>query len=859
MLPLLFDWLDRHPSSYWLIVSGPTLLLLVWTAWAARADRRPPAAPAENRAWGAFVLLLFLLAWRWPWLLHPQQFSPDESQHVAGILTLADDPVFFRSVDGSTAGPLNFYLPLPLGLLLGRIDYFTVRLAGLLLVWGTLFFCHRAAVRLAGVTPARLGLLPAAFFYATTTDWEFLHYSTEHAPLFLFSLCLWSLAQVPAAKCPTGWLVTAGVAAGLSPWAKLQIGPLSAVLVVAGLWQIASTAAPGRTRWRQGLILCLSTLAPTVLAVILLAPFGLVETAYLRYVHQNLFYVHEGQLEPGSVQRLAQLAWASRWFPVFAAGPLLLAATAGLIALGRFRPVSRLYLGGAALTAVAVLSVVLPGRPFQHYLLLLVIPVMLWGITAAHELWGHFHGSGARRVLVPALLLLGTGPLILLRLAQPVPSMFGLFAEFQRHPRLEADALIHDLAQPGDQLALWGYAPQVYAATGLAQGTRDSYSYWSIAPSSRRDTYRAVFLEDLRRNRPAFFVDAVGPGSHYYPDRERQGHGTFPELADYVAAHYQPVAARQNLHIYVRRDLLAERTRTSPEFRAALRRASADPAADISPEALTAVNGRREMLGDGPVIILAPPASLSCELSGTERELQLDYGFHPLAAAARASDGANLVVEIVSPDHPAQPVFRRFLEAVAPPGVTPDNRLGIPLPPFPPRSRLVLATDPGPANRSDWDWIYVSRLRLRRSPAYLPAQFPGFNRAPESATAATTYRMGAPGVELLMQHAPAQNVFRLNGNERTLTFAFGLLDGAYAGANRTDGAIFRVERHRGAARPVVLFERRLDPLAHPADRGRQQCSLPLVDVAPDDRLVVVIDPAGHAAWDWTYLAELTLE
>ncbi|MDI1250363.1 MAG: hypothetical protein PSV13_15980, partial [Lacunisphaera sp.] len=395
--------------------------MLIWTAWPVRADRQPGTAPAENRAWGALVLLLFLLAWRWPWLLYAYQFSPDESQHVAGILTLADDPVFFRSVDGSTAGPLNFYLPLPLGLLLGRIDYFSVRLAGLLLVWGTLFFCHRAAVRLAGVTLARLGLLPAAFFFAATTDWEFLHYSTEHAPVFLFSLCLWSLAQVPSAKHPTGWLVAAGVAAGLSPWAKLQIGPLSAVLVAGGLWQIAATAAPGRTRWRQGLILSLSTLAPTVLAVILLAPFGLVATAYQRYVHQNLFYVGESQLDTGALQQLAQLAWASRWFPVFAAGPLLLAATAGLIALGRSRPVGRLYLGGAVLTAVAVLCVVLPGRPFQHYLMLLVIPVTLWGIMAARELREPLAGAGARLGLALGLLLLGAGPLLLLRLSHPVP------------------------------------------------------------------------------------------------------------------------------------------------------------------------------------------------------------------------------------------------------------------------------------------------------------------------------------------------------------------------------------------------------------------------------------------------------
>ncbi|MDI1249165.1 MAG: hypothetical protein PSV13_09910, partial [Lacunisphaera sp.] len=444
-------------------------------------------------------------------------------------------------------------------------------------------------------------------------------------------------------------------------------------------------------------------------------------------------------------------------------------------------------------------------------------------------------------------------------LSHPEPAMFGLFAEFRRHPRFEVEELILGLSQPGDKLALWGYAPSVYAATGLAQGTRDSYSYWSIAPSDQRDTYRAVFLADMERNRPALFVDAVGPGSRYYPDRERQGHGTFPALAAFISAHYQPVASRLNFRIYVRRDLWTERSRTSPQFQAALRRARGNLTANISPETLTVTNVRREKLGHDPVIILPPPATVSCELTGTERELRLEYGFHPLAVAARASDGANLRIEILAPDHPPQPVFQRFLNPVATTGARTVDTITIPLPPFPPHARLVLSTDPGPADRSDWDWIYISHLQFHRHPAYLPTQFPGFNRAPESAAATASFHHGSPDNRVLMQHAPARNTFRLTGNEHHLAFAFGLLDGAYAGTNRTDGAIFRVERHRGSAGPVVLFERRLDPLAHPADRGRQHCSLPLADVAPDDRLVVLIDPAGNAAWDWTYLTDLTLE
>jgi hypothetical protein len=60
-------------------------------------------------------------------------------------------------------------------------------------------------------------LLAAALFFAATTDWEFLHYSTEHAPLFLFSLSLLSLVQSRFSRHPVRWLLAAGFFAGLSP------------------------------------------------------------------------------------------------------------------------------------------------------------------------------------------------------------------------------------------------------------------------------------------------------------------------------------------------------------------------------------------------------------------------------------------------------------------------------------------------------------------------------------------------------------------------------------------------------------------------------------------------------------------
>src|SRR5882724_7824274 len=100
----LFLWLDTHPAAYWVGCIGCTLALgAVIIAEVRRTD-----SPARKKDWGfALLLLVCLLAWRWPPLLYNQELNPDEAQLIAGAVTLAHDPVFWRSVDGGTAGPLD--------------------------------------------------------------------------------------------------------------------------------------------------------------------------------------------------------------------------------------------------------------------------------------------------------------------------------------------------------------------------------------------------------------------------------------------------------------------------------------------------------------------------------------------------------------------------------------------------------------------------------------------------------------------------------------------------------------------------------------------------------------------------------
>ena len=107
-------------------------------------------------------------------------------------------------------------------------------------------------------------------------------------------------------------------------------------------------------------------------------------------------------------------------------------------------------------------------------------------------------------------------------------------------------------------MAVWGWNCHLYVEAGLPQATREAVSERQIRESDQRDTYyRPRYLEDIRSNRPTFFVDAVGKGSFSFQDRTVDAHETFPELADYINAHYTLLRDLESMRIFVRNDRIA--------------------------------------------------------------------------------------------------------------------------------------------------------------------------------------------------------------------------------------------------------------------------------------------------------------
>jgi len=567
MLSSLLTWLDASPAHYgsaaWIAFAA-----VVAVAFAGFFSARARAWWRHPALFGA-LLLLAVLAFRWPALLDNRQLNdPDESQLMAGALTLRHDPLFWRSVDGTTHGPLAEW-PLLVAPAVGHaLDYTAARTISVLFVWLAVLAAWAAFHRLFGDGPARLLVLPLLATHTFTHFWNFVQFGSEHAPAALLAAgCgLLITAWDRSGQRVILWrLFLAGLALGAVPFAKIQSLPIAAWAAGCGIFFVL--AAPG-SPWPRRL-LALATLALggfAVPAALLwwIRAHDLWADFWQSYIVNNLNYTNVRWFTwaqgPATLVTLGRDAWG---FNPFFLGSLAFSAAA-LFALPWFaRWHRRCAVFALGLVLASVYAVLAPGRSFMHYLQLTLFPVgLLVGVLAGGALAAFTESSPFARLApsrVRALwlaLFLGCGlvPQIVWRAREPQPFL-GRFAA--THGQLAPSAVSREIrqhAQPGEALAIWGWMPVFWVETGLVQGTRDGNASRQLDPTPDAPFYRARFLADLRRNDPPVVLDAVGENNFSYHDRPIFGHENCDELRDLLASRYRLAADLDGTRIYVRLD-----------------------------------------------------------------------------------------------------------------------------------------------------------------------------------------------------------------------------------------------------------------------------------------------------------------
>lgn len=503
-----------------------------------------------------FFLVVFgaILLLRWPEIIWPQGINLDEAQTFAQAMRFCAHPVPWRDVDGNTSGPLTsmlLSLPLRLG---APAAWPTARVV----LWAanclTLVFLY-LGLRVFGTrAEAQFVLTPVILFYAFALDPNFAHYSNETLPVLLISAGFFILAREWNASRPsrTG-LYFLGLIAGSLPFTKLQAGPLGFFLFATGLTCVIARhrgAGPrGKVCWSEVGVLCLGAATTSVLLLGWVAAAGAIHDFWISYILQSRAYT-EKISAAGRMANLRYLFTADSDFrPYFLCAILACAVLLGAFFTRKAGLSRRLFwplmfvLADGALTVICIL---MAGQAFLHYLLLLV-PVMAVFIGlvffAGKQLLNCGEGPGPERVARLPRWFLVTSVLVFIPQAlHSVQYVRDIAAVYPQSPAENISAVadcVRPATQPGDALAIWGWMPSYYVETGLIPATRDAVSDFAITAGPYRDYFRARFLADLERSRPAFIIDAVSDGAFLGPSwRRADAHEGFPELAAYIDENY---------------------------------------------------------------------------------------------------------------------------------------------------------------------------------------------------------------------------------------------------------------------------------------------------------------------------------
>jgi hypothetical protein len=220
-----------------------------------------------------------------------------------------------------------------------------------------------------------------------------------------------------------------------------------------------------------------------------------------------------------------------------------------------------------------------PARAFPHYLVFLIFPLAFVGVRIFARLLrvakppapsAGSNKPGRGKAVTPRPNPAAVRPaIVFVLLALAVPCFIrskSLKLAFQSEawmtapsafPECAACQLVNHFAKPGDPVTVWGWAAEFHVLTGTIPATRDPGMYLQMRPGPLRDYYRSRFLEDLRRDPPKLFVDAVAPGQFYYQNRSTDGYETFPDLRTYVTSNFNLEGDVGGVRVFARKDVAA--------------------------------------------------------------------------------------------------------------------------------------------------------------------------------------------------------------------------------------------------------------------------------------------------------------
>ena len=509
------------------------------TSLSRRAEARSERGHASSYRISRFrlpspaVVSILLIAWvlllRMPSVLIPHELNVDESGILAQGMKYVLDPLPWRSVDGTTSGPVNAYL-LSVLLLGFKPSYILLHLTATALVCLHILVAYRTLLNLCSPRVAAVIILPMTLFYALASDSEYLHYSSELLPTLLLAagfyfLVRWLSMPPESSRRQTLLLFLGALAIGLAPWCKVQAVPIAGALWIPGIAAVLKATpplSPARSSPVQVLAFCTGGLLPTVLFLIVLALSGTIMHFWYSYVMGNIFYAGRKTL----TQTLGDIWGVFRYSRLRSL--LLINILLGAFCLAGLKKDGmtpqereRWILGILGLySAASFFAVLRPSTSFPHYIIFLVHPMTyLAAVLVPRTL--RWLGSMRRTPLWMRILTVAVSVTVAiiyfreaiwygLYVSQTIQEYSSPYTDSNEEVAIAIKRIKEKYTVRS--LSIWGWAPGVFVLTGMPPATRDVIGHYLVSPGPLQEYFRKRYVLDLTNKMPDLFIDAVAPG-----------------------------------------------------------------------------------------------------------------------------------------------------------------------------------------------------------------------------------------------------------------------------------------------------------------------------------------------------------
>jgi hypothetical protein len=541
----MLGWFD-NVGHYWFVVA---VALLITTLLAVV----PAFVTSYKRATAiAFVILLgiTLLAGRWPTTVSNQTLEYDESFNVANAMTAAVYPIPWKSYDTATVGPLEIaFIALPK--LVGITpSYNSTHAMTVILLWIMLACLYIVMRRFTDEAVARVATLPALIFLTLTFNSDFQQYASELCSM-LFSAIALAIATIPwTSRRVALWsALGTGVLIGALPFAKAQSIPIGALFAVVFL-----AAIPWRRR--ADLVALVGTfvlglLAAPVIILGVVAASGAFGDFVMSYIKMQTSYV-AGTATPFAFifadANFAEYVLVSLAVTLIAfAGAAVLRPDLRLPVAMRLAPLAIIAFLGVSLEIIFI-----PHKPWTHYVLFLIPPLILLVGASLELLHVSFSKPFARGAVIVCAALVILVPMAR-EARHSAPPYVGTLLAMRATPEGALVSTIHGLLLPNDKrVAIWGSAQDLYPRSGALMGTRDNNTYFQMVPNPQITYFRDRFVADVADINPRLFIDDVAPGQ-FVADHAAYGYETLPGLKAIVDKNYSLVCTISGVRIFERR------------------------------------------------------------------------------------------------------------------------------------------------------------------------------------------------------------------------------------------------------------------------------------------------------------------